>query len=259
MVPIITLTFVIGFSMLVTKIATIALVHTGMTRERARFQARSAFSGAGFTTTESEVVVKHPARRRIITILIITGNAGLVTAVSSLILGFVGPETQTGQLKNIALLFLGLALLFMAAKSQRLDQLLSRIISRLLKRFTDIPKSSVSRLMSLMEDYEITETQVEGENDWLSGKTLVELGLKEEGVLVLGIIKDDGTYLGVPRGRYKVEKDDRLVLYGKSERIAKISRREADRKAEEQHEEAKEEHEEEMKEQDRQAEESEKE
>ena len=74
MLSVLTLIFVVALSMFVTKAATIALMHTGMSRERARFQARSAFSGAGFTTSESEVVVKHPVRRRIIMVLILLGT-----------------------------------------------------------------------------------------------------------------------------------------------------------------------------------------
>jgi len=38
---------------------------------------------------ESERVVNHPVRRRIIMLLMLTGNAGVVTAVSSLILTVV--------------------------------------------------------------------------------------------------------------------------------------------------------------------------
>ena len=51
---------VIVISLMVTRMATIALTATGLSRESARFQARSAFSGAGFTTSESEAVVRHP-------------------------------------------------------------------------------------------------------------------------------------------------------------------------------------------------------
>lgn len=51
-------------SLLITRFATVALTVTGMTRESARFQARSALTGAGFTTQESEAVVSHPGRWR---------------------------------------------------------------------------------------------------------------------------------------------------------------------------------------------------
>lgn len=53
-------------SFLITRVTTVALTVTGMAKESARFQARSAVSGVGFTTSESEAVVNHPLRRRIV-------------------------------------------------------------------------------------------------------------------------------------------------------------------------------------------------
>lgn len=250
MLPILTLTLVIGFSMLVTKIATIALVHTGMSQDRAKFQARSAFSGAGFTTSESEVVVKHPVRRRIITILIISGNAGLVTAVSTLILGFTGPDSAAGQARNLALLFGSIVLLFIAARSKRVDRVLSRLINRLLKRYTDIQPRSFSRLMTLMDDFEVTEIELSS-HKWLTGKTLAELGLQEEGILVLGIVKSDGSYIGVPRGRYLLQSGDDIVVYGRTKRVKEIIKRSQTHLSEQQHEESVQTHREELEEQDK--------
>src|SRR3954452_25540852 len=76
----------IAVSLLITRIGTTALVHTGLSREVARFQARSAFFGVGFTTTEAESVVNHPVRRRIVLWLVLLGNAGIVTVLASVVL-----------------------------------------------------------------------------------------------------------------------------------------------------------------------------
>lgn len=62
MTAVVSLLVVLTVSLLVTRIATVALTATGLSRETARFQARSAFSGSGFTTSESEAVVRHPVR-----------------------------------------------------------------------------------------------------------------------------------------------------------------------------------------------------
>ncbi|WP_419175988.1 hypothetical protein [Desulfosediminicola sp.] len=59
MLSIVSLLLVLASSILVTRIATVALTHTGLSRESARFQARSAFTGVGFTTNESEKVANH--------------------------------------------------------------------------------------------------------------------------------------------------------------------------------------------------------
>ncbi|HWH13902.1 MAG TPA: hypothetical protein VNT51_04095 [Miltoncostaeaceae bacterium] len=50
---------VVIVSLLVTRVATVLLTATGLSREVARFQARSALSGVGFTTGEAESVVNH--------------------------------------------------------------------------------------------------------------------------------------------------------------------------------------------------------
>ena len=57
---------VLGLSLVITRIATTALSLTGLSWEAAKFQARSAFTGTGFTTSEAERVVDHPVRRRVI-------------------------------------------------------------------------------------------------------------------------------------------------------------------------------------------------
>ena len=43
-----------------TRIATVALQLTGLSKANARFQARSAFTGVGYTTSEAEDTVNHP-------------------------------------------------------------------------------------------------------------------------------------------------------------------------------------------------------
>jgi len=249
MVPILTLIFVIALSMFITRTATIALMHTGMSRERARFQARSAFSGAGFTTNESEVVVRHPVRRKIIMMLILLGNAGVVTAISSLILGFVGPSEGLAHQRNIYLLVFGIAFLYFAAKSKRLDHFLDGVINKMLERFTDIQPKSLSKMMTVMEDYEVTELDV-SENAWLKDSTLADLQLPDEGILVLGIIRSEDNYIGVPRGKYEIEKEDRLVVYGRSDRIQELSKRRDKLEGKAEHKKSAEEHSEELKEQD---------
>jgi Trk-type K+ transport system membrane component len=88
MAGIIPVILILVFSILINRVASIALMHTGLSRESSRFQARSAFTGVGFTTSESEKVVNHPVRRRILLILMILGNAGIVTGVASLIIVF---------------------------------------------------------------------------------------------------------------------------------------------------------------------------
>jgi len=68
---------VLALSLLITRLATVALTHTGMSTQAARFQARSAFTGTGLTTSEAEQVVRHPVRRRIVMTLMVLRSAAL--------------------------------------------------------------------------------------------------------------------------------------------------------------------------------------
>lgn len=216
MLSIVSLLVVLALSILVTRIATVALTHTGLSRESAKFQARSAFTGVGFTTNESEKVVNHPIRRRILLLLMLLGNAGVVTAVSSLILSFVDLNTS-GQtmLWRVVWLVTGLVTLWSLATSQWMDRHLSNLVSKALKRYTNLKIQDFARLLHLSGDYQVTELQVRSD-DWLAGRTLADLGLRQEGIMVLGITRNNGDYLGAPDGETEVMADDVLILYGRA-------------------------------------------
>ena len=60
MIAVLSLLLVATLFVTVARVATIALVGTGMASDVAGFQARSALMGVGYTTTESEHVITHP-------------------------------------------------------------------------------------------------------------------------------------------------------------------------------------------------------
>lgn len=215
MISIVSLLVVLALSILVTRIATVALTHTGLSRESAKFQARSAFTGVGFTTNESEKVVNHPIRRRILLLLMLLGNAGVVTAVSSLILSFVDLNSSGAVVWRVVLLVTGLVLLWTMAASRWMDRHLSNIVSKALKRYTNLRIQDFAKLLHLAGDYQVTELQVRAD-DWLAGRTLADLGLRQEGIMVLGVTRGSGDYLGAPDGKTEIKGDDVLILYGRA-------------------------------------------
>src|SRR5699024_12563733 len=121
----ITLIVVLTLSVLVTRIATIALMHTGLSSESAKFQARSAYTGSGFTTSESEQIMRYPVRRKIIYMLMLIGNAGIITTMSSLILTFVLPNNVASLLYSLGIIVVGSVILLFAVRSVWLDRWLS--------------------------------------------------------------------------------------------------------------------------------------
>ncbi|MEA1984299.1 MAG: TrkA C-terminal domain-containing protein [Euryarchaeota archaeon] len=219
----ITLFAVIIISLIITRVATIALTLTGMSWEVARFQARSAFTGAGFTTAESEKMMRHPIRRRILMILMLAGNAGIVTVIASAVLVFVNPASETWQ-SHILVIIIGVTILLAFTQSKRVDKHLTRIIVLMLRRWTEVESSDSASLMYLGGDYQVSELEVESE-DWLADETLADLHLRDEGVLVLGIQKPGGQYHGAPIASTRIRASDVLLLYGRGEAIHTLDRR----------------------------------
>ncbi|MFG0285969.1 MAG: TrkA C-terminal domain-containing protein [Phycisphaerales bacterium JB039] len=234
MIALISFFVVLVLSLLVVRIVTVALTLTGMSHQTARFQARSAWTGTGFTTTESEQVVGHPLRRRIISTLMVVRNAGLISAASTLVLSFASAGADDARIARLAWLIGGLVLLWLVAQSRAVDRWLARTIRRALERFTDLDVRDYAELLRLAGNYGIAEMQAEG-GDWLAGRTLRELSLPEEGVLVLGIQRAEGDFIGAPRGETRIAEGDTLTLYGRSEIIARLDRRTASLEGQREH------------------------
>jgi hypothetical protein len=215
---------IITISLLITRVATIALTATGLSRESARFQARSAFSGAGFTTSESEAVVRHPVRRRVVMALMLLGNAGIAAVVASIILTFVGPDDAAAPVLRFLALALGMAGIWVAFKSHWVDRQVTRLTVRALGRWTDIDVRDYAALLHLGGTYVVTELAV-GPDDWLAGRTLGALGLRQEGIILLGIDRPDGTYVGAPVAETIIGPGDVLIIYGRRHEIAELDER----------------------------------
>jgi K+/H+ antiporter YhaU regulatory subunit KhtT len=235
MVALISVLVIVLLSLLITRVATVALAQTGMSRESARFQARSALSGVGFTTSEAESVVNHPVRRRIVQALMVVGSAGVVTAAASLILSFGGTHNDARAQRG-AILVGGLAILWILSRSEWFDRHLSRLVARVL-RWRGYDVRDFGRLLHLQGDWAVSELVVEPE-DWLAGQTLGELKLRDEGVAVLGIQRGGGQYVGVPRGDAVIEAGDTLILYSTEDRLEELDARSRGRAGDAAHEEA---------------------
>jgi K+/H+ antiporter YhaU regulatory subunit KhtT len=236
--PLISLIVIFTLSVLITKIATEALVHTGLSKQAAKFQARSAFTGVGFTTSEAENIVNHPVRRRIILSLMLIGNVGIISAIASLMLTFVntGQNAQDNILRVIIIIG-SLIILWLLSKSKWLERLLVKIIKKAFEKFTTLKIRDYVELLDLRGDYEITVIEV-SEGDWIENRTVGNLQLWQEGINLIGIQRDDGTYIGTPKGETKVTTNDQLILYGRENVLKNLVRRKQDFSGDQQHEKA---------------------
>ena len=241
MFAIVSLLVTLTLSLLVVRVASMALMLTGLSSEVARFQARSAFTGVGFTTSESESILDHPVRRRIIHLLMLLGNLGIAAVAGALMASLVDVKRTEAWLPTLSLLFVGLVVLWYASTSRWLERRLNRGISWALRRFSHLEIRDYVAVLNLQSGYAVTELLVESK-DWLAGKSLIEQNLPKEGVLILGVQQHQGPYIGAPTASTEISTGDVLVLYGPIERLEELDQRKAGKRGEVAHEQAVTEH-----------------
>ena len=216
--------FVIAIvSLLITRVATVALTLTGLSQEVARFQARSALSGAGFTTGEAESVVSHPIRRRIIMALMLTGSVGIAASAATLMLSFVDAD-RTETLNRLALLFAALLAVYLIARSDWVGRQLAVVIAKVLGRWTELDTQDYAALLHVGGDFAVMEIPVH-ERSWLTGRTVRDLDLRREGVVLLGLTRPDGSFIGAPSWETTLAPGDMAIIYGRRARICELDHR----------------------------------
>ncbi len=223
MVAVLSLLLVVTFFVVASRVATVALVGTGMATESANFQARSALMGVGYTTSEAEDVLNHPVRRRIVLWLMTFGNAGIITGITSLLLGFVNAApTQTAE--RAALLAIGLVALLILTRLQLLERALNRATKWALARWTDLETRDLASLLRFGHDFGVIELFARS-GDWLVETPLADLHLPSEGIVVLGVHRADGSFSGTPTGHTRVQPGDTVIAYGRLDHLDDLDHR----------------------------------
>lgn len=224
MAAVLTLIVIVALGLIVTRVATVAFTMTGMSLDHARFQARSAFTGTGFTTSEAEAVVNHPVRRRVAMLLMLLSGAGAVSILGTLILSFAGVDSAVGGFERAAVIVVSLAGLLYVSRLEPVDHALRVLIERILRRTSDLDLRDYAALLHLRGQWGVSQVPV-AEDDWLSSSPIGELRLPEEGVVILGIERSSGTWVGAPSDDLRVAAGDFVVLYGRKPMLEDIAAR----------------------------------
>ncbi len=208
---------VIIISAIVVKIASVALKLTGLSERVARFQALSAFTGTGFTTKDSELILDNFIRRRIVMVLMILGNAGLVSAITALVISF-GKGGLKPTLVNSSILLILLFLFYKFATHKTLMRFLTKKIEAGLEK--QFRKRPVEEILHIAQGYGIAEVLIK-ETCHDLGKKLTDSSFRDNDILILAIEGKNGV-IPTPHASDIIELNDILICYGKLENIKKI-------------------------------------
>jgi hypothetical protein len=197
---------IVFLSLLIVRAAAVLLVLTGMDPQRARFQALSAFTRTGFTTHEAELVVRHPSRRRIITVMV-TATSAFVQSKGA----FIGI--------NFGFLVAGLFVIWLIARHKGLGERWERYIVKRFGREPELEEVFCEDLTHLAEGYGVLRVVVP-EGSRFAGLSLGQVAA-EGGLRVLGIERDD-RWLPVPEREQAARAGDSLVVFGRMQKMREM-------------------------------------
>lgn len=156
--------------------------------------------------------------------LVRLGSVGLVTSIATLVLSFTDPTTRFERLVvlvAVAVLLVGLS------RSRRFQELLTPVIRWALGHTATFEIRDYVGLLNLDRDFAVADLTVQ-EGSWLANECIADLDLRSgEGIDILGIHREDGTYIGAPSGDHEITPGDTIVAYGRRERLEELVERSA--------------------------------
>jgi len=210
----------IFISFLIVRAGAIALMMTGVDRPRAVFQSLSAFTGTGFTTREAETVVNNPLRRKIISILMILGNAGIVAVIISATSSVVTSKGYELPI-HFVLFALGLYFIYRVGKSKGFTRKWESFIERKLVRIPAFEEGTAEDLLHFLEGYGLIKKVIN------AGSQIIDVSMSEwmfrsPDIVILGIERGS-KWIPIPRKQHeRVREGDKLVIYGNLKSLREI-------------------------------------
>lgn len=220
MIGMISLLLIIYTLQLFTRIASIILVYTGMPEAEAKFQARSAVTGCGFTTAESEEITNYPFRRMVVSNLMLIGNVGIIASISSLLLSLVHVNRDNYPhelLMRLLILGGGLIVIWLLSKSRAFELFVIRMFEVITKTPLKVVSSHPGNFCYFPGGFRVCGFCVP-EKSVFAGRTVGECERHWRGkARLLGIQRDLKNYLGNPRPEERIGVGDVLVFHGSRE------------------------------------------
>jgi NhaP-type Na+/H+ and K+/H+ antiporter len=215
---VIILVMVLFVAFLIIQIGAVLLELTGMDRERAMFQAISAFTGTGFTTLEAESVVIHPTRRNVIIGLMLFGNAGIITVIGSMVASLWGRDNMRVGM-NILIILAACFMVYLMSRGKLVKETLRNRLKKSLEKSERFHRVAFDYLLQEAKGYNIIRMVVSKDSPMV-GKTLRELGTPKQSLLILSIERNDHL-IPVPKGHDTIEAGDILLCFGLVETVEK--------------------------------------
>lgn len=211
MIAALTLILIFAVSFFLIRVASVALRLTGLSNSNARFQAMSALTGTGFTTTEAELITNYPIRRNIIAGLMLLGNLGIVSIISTTMISFVRIDADFQAIATQLAWMVGGTILFFAIMlNPHVDRIMCGLIQHFLKKHTFLGGRRYNRLLQLGGGLSVSEYQ------FFDTKPIPakQLQARLDGITILAVKRSSGETLRFSNDLDPIKPDDTLIIFG---------------------------------------------
>lgn len=216
-------------SFIIVRIGAIAFQLTGLGWNLAKFQALSCFTGTGFTTKEAELITGNTQRRKIASVLMVLGNAGLIMLISTFASSIISQDTVFSALSgsflpfeipaylvkwfNIVMLTISVVVIYKIFTNTKFTNRLTDYLRKKIIKRQKSDRVSFEELTVATGGYGVTRLQV-NKNSPVLDKSLVEAGLRKMDINILAIIRGQTT-IANPTADRKIKLSDELICFGK--------------------------------------------
>ena len=221
MVAIVTLIVIAMISLLAVRAGSTALMMTGLSWDAASFQSYSAFFGVGFTTSEAELVVNHPVRRRIIRDLILAGNVGVTSALATMVATLVQNSSGARPLLIVLGLVAGLGLLLYLTSLSWVQRSIDKVIQRTLERSGLVRAMDYELLLRIQHGFVVSEVEIVA-NTPIVNQSLRRSRPWDHGVVILAVKTDGKANEGLPNASTVLHVGDVVTVYGEEHHIKRL-------------------------------------
>ena len=214
------LSFIMVYLILI-QIFTVLFRITGLTNDKAKFQAISLLTACGFTTSESEIIANDKVRRKIAIVAMVTGYAFSVIIVSlvfNLLINLDKAQTSS-TLKVIVIaasVFVGIIIFFQLPFIKKTNE---RVIAKIALRI--IQRKQWDNTITILDSYgkdAICEVMINNLPEVLEDRKLFEVRLRDNYKLNVLMIKRRNKVLEITRDTI-IQYHDVVVVFGPYQNI----------------------------------------
>ncbi len=191
---------------------------TGLTKQKAKFQAISLLTCCGFTTTESEIITNDKARRKIATVAMLIGYAFSVIIVSlvlNLLFNLDLSRAQTASTMKVILIaggvFVGFIILFqLPFVKKAFEGMIAKIALRIMRR------NNYENTITILDAYgkeAICEIFINNMPDILEDTPLYEAHLRDNYKINILMLKRKNKIIEITKDTI-LQHRDVIVVFG---------------------------------------------